>query len=70
MTNFYKVEIMNRFNDDNVTMIKYFTTKTKAIAYANNLNAMYNDAEKRGDYGNMVYHIDIDHGITEIVADE
>lgn len=69
MTNIYIVKVMNRFDDDHTTD-HYFTTREKAIAYAEKLNTAYEDARKVEKYGRMVYHVDMDWGIKEVVADE
>lgn len=69
MTNIYIVKVMNRFDDDHITD-HYFTTKKKAVAYAEKLNAAYEDARKAEKYGRMVYHVDMDWGIKEVIADE
>lgn len=69
MTKIYTVAVMNRFEDDRTTT-KYFTTKEKAVKYAEKLNAKYEEAEANEKYAEMVYHVDMDWGIKEITADE
>ena len=69
MTKIYTVAVMNRFEDDR-TETKYFTTKEKAVKYAEKLNAKYEEAEANGKYGEMIYHVDMGWGIKEVTADE
>lgn len=69
MTKIYTVAVMNRFDNDR-TETKYFTTKEKAVKYAEKLNAKYEEARANKKYGEMVYHVDMDWGIKEITADE
>lgn len=69
MTKIYIVKVMNRFNND-MTEDKYFTTKEKAMKYAEIINARYEEAEKNKKYAEMVYHVDMDWGIKEMTADE
>lgn len=69
MTKIYTVAVMNRFENDHTT-VKYFTTKEKAIKYAEKINAKYEEARVKEKYGEMVYHVDMNWGIDEIIADE
>ena len=69
MTKIYTVDVMNRFENDLIT-VKYFTTKEKAIKYAEKINAKYEEARTNENYGEMVYHVDMNWGIGEITADE
>ena len=69
MTKIYTVAVMNRFENDR-TEIKYFTTKEKAVKYAEKVNAKYEEARANENYGAMVYHEAMDWGIKEVKADE
>lgn len=69
MTKIYTVDVMNRFENDHIT-VKYFTTKEKAIKYAEKINAKYEEARANKNYWEMIYHVDMDWGIGEITADE
>lgn len=69
MMKIYTVAVMNRFEDDHIGT-KYFTTKEKAVKYAEKINAKYEEARANKKYGEMVYHVNMDWGIKEITADE
>ena len=69
MTKIYTVAVMNRFENDR-TETKYFTTKEKAVKYAEKLNAKYEQARADKNYWEMVYHVAMDWGIKEIAVDE
>lgn len=70
MKKFYEVKVMNRFDNDRVTDVKYFTTAAKALAYATKINDEYNMRKALGDFGRMVYHVDLDWGIVEHTMEE
>lgn len=69
MTKIYTVAVMNRFENDRAET-KYFTTKEKAVKYAEKVNAKYEEARANENYGAMVYHVAMDWGIKEVKADE
>jgi hypothetical protein len=69
MTKIYKVNVMNRFEDDHITE-HFFTTREKAENYMNKVNAKYKAAEEAGEYDRMVNHVNEKWGIEEIDADE
>ena len=68
MTNIYIVNVENRFEGN--TTKHYFTTKAKAEAYAETINAEFNKAKAEGRYGEMVEYVDAEYGIKEVEADE
>lgn len=70
MTKIYTVAVMNRFENDDIARTRYFTTKEKAIKYAEKINAKYEEARANKNYWEMIYHVDMDWGIGEITADE
>lgn len=70
MKKFYEVKVMNRFENDRITRVKYFSAAEKANAYAIKVNDEYNTREALGDFGRMVYHVDLDWGIVEHEMDE
>ena len=70
MMKIYTVAVMNRFENDDIARTRYFTTKEKAIKYAEKINAKYEEEKKKKKYGEMVYHVAMDWGIGEIKVDE
>ena len=70
MKKFYQVGVMNRFDNDRVAKVKYFTTAAKAMTYATKVNDEYNLCAALHDFGRMVYHVDLDYGIKELTMDD